>query len=122
MTVHDLKTWPEFFEAITSGAKTFELRRDDRNYAVGDLLVLREWNQESGDYTGRTFGVGVTYVLRGPEAVRFGLAPGFCVLGITARRGTFREASQRGTVEQISTTAAIVAGIAHPRASDPRFP
>ena len=35
-TTHDLKTWPEFFDAILDGRKTFEVRDTrDRDFAVG---------------------------------------------------------------------------------------
>ena len=44
MREHDLKTWSPFYAAVASGAKTFELRKDDRNYSVGDVLLLREWD------------------------------------------------------------------------------
>lgn len=45
MPVHYLKIYPEYFEAVISGQKTVELRReDDRQFAVGDVLVLREWD------------------------------------------------------------------------------
>jgi hypothetical protein len=40
---HELKCWPEYFHAIRSGRKKFELRKDDRGFAIGDLLVLREF-------------------------------------------------------------------------------
>lgn len=40
---HELKTWPEFFRAVQSGAKPFEVRKDDRPYAVGDVLQLLEF-------------------------------------------------------------------------------
>ena len=60
---HELKIWPEFFQPIISGEKTFELRRDDRGYRAGDTLLLREW--KSCRYTGRTSRVLITYILGG---------------------------------------------------------
>lgn len=65
MTTHVLKTWPEYFEAVRSGRKRFEYRRDDRGFAEGDVLVLREYNPETGLYSGRKLFLAVTYVLRG---------------------------------------------------------
>lgn len=50
MKTHDLKILPEYFEAVTSGMKTFELRKDDRGFATGDHVVLWEWD---GEYTHR---------------------------------------------------------------------
>lgn len=41
---HDLKSWPGSFDAVASGAKKHEIRKADRPFAVGDDLVLREWN------------------------------------------------------------------------------
>jgi len=60
--VHALKTWPEYFEAVYEGGKTFEIRRNDRNYKVGDTLVLREWEPKTEKYTGRRLELIVTYV------------------------------------------------------------
>lgn len=76
---HCLKTWPEFFEAIRNGSKTFEVRRNDRDFKVGDILRLQEYHPESGFYTGREWVVFVTYVLSGGH---FGIAADFCVLAI----------------------------------------
>lgn len=39
---HELKTDAKVFEAVKLGEKTFEIRKDDRAYAVGDLLILRK--------------------------------------------------------------------------------
>lgn len=47
----EVKCLPEYFEAARVGIKPWELRYDDRNYAVGDLLIMREW--KDGKYTGR---------------------------------------------------------------------
>ena len=67
MKIHELKILPQYFEKVLDGSKTFELRKDDRGYEVGDILILKEFNvgledhtdgepiviQEAG-YTGRT--------------------------------------------------------------------
>ncbi len=58
------KIWPEYFEKIQSGEKTFELRLADWECNPGDTLVLREWDPNSGEYTGRTLEKEVTYVIK----------------------------------------------------------
>lgn len=70
MRTHTLKTWPSFFEAVRDGRKGFELRKNDRDFAVGDLLVLREFeppsnNYRDGSYTGRSLTAVVTYITHG---------------------------------------------------------
>lgn len=42
--VHELKVAAPYFDALVSGAKTFEVRRNDRGYQRGDVLRLREWH------------------------------------------------------------------------------
>ncbi len=84
--IHDLKIWPEFFDDLLVGFKPFELRKDDRPYAVGDTLRLREWNPDSQRYTGRCADRNVTYLLRHRPgagcAANFGLSPGYVILGV----------------------------------------
>jgi len=41
--VEELKVWPEYFNAIKSGSKAFEVRRNDRDFRQGVVLKLREW-------------------------------------------------------------------------------
>ena len=60
--VHDLKTWPPFFDALVKGTKTFEIRENDRGFATGDTLILREWDNELQVYTGREVRRVVTYM------------------------------------------------------------
>lgn len=77
---HELRTWPEHFAAVAAGTKRFEVRRDDRDFAVGDTLRLAEWDPVEATYTGRTVTTEVTYVLRDADVL--GVQPGFVVLSI----------------------------------------
>lgn len=57
---HELKILPEYFEAVTGGRKRFEIRKNDRDYKVGDRLYLREWNADG--FTGDSYKAEVTYI------------------------------------------------------------
>lgn len=76
--IHDLKILPEYFEAVINNKKTFEIRKDDRNYKVGDCINLQEYNKEIG-YTGESVVVRVLYKLNGGS---YGLEKGYCILSI----------------------------------------
>jgi hypothetical protein len=80
---HELKIYPRFFEAVMSGDKTFELRRNDRDYKVGDILLLEEFEDEiCGSYTGRNLSVTISYILKEEEGKGWiGLLPGYCCIG-----------------------------------------
>ena len=56
------KVWPEYFQLIKDGKKTYELRLADWECNEGDILVLQEWNPKTNDYTGRELKKEVTYV------------------------------------------------------------
>lgn len=60
---HTIKCIPPYFDHIESGLKTFELRRNDRDYQVGDTLRLVEYRPDWNNYTGRELRRRVTYVL-----------------------------------------------------------
>lgn len=80
MSFHDLKTWPEPFEAVWIGAKTYEIRENDRNFGWGDLLLLREWAQGcEPEYSGRSVLVRVAYMTPGGK---WGLPENLCVMGL----------------------------------------
>lgn len=64
MQTHELKTLPPFFDAILEGRKTFEIRKDDRDFHVGDILHLREWTPAFEYITGRELFKRVTYITR----------------------------------------------------------
>lgn len=77
--VHELKTHPEYFQAARDKAKRFELRKNDRDFQVGDILKLMEWDPEASCYTGRSDYYRITYILTGGV---FGLPDDLCVLSI----------------------------------------
>jgi hypothetical protein len=76
--IHDLKIWPAQFSPMRAGTKLFELRWNDRDYQVGDVLHLREWNPDTRQYTSDSVRMVVTYVLQG----EFGLQPNQCVMSL----------------------------------------
>lgn len=78
---HELKTRPPFFRDVQDGIKTFEYRKNDRGFKVGDTLILREWLPKTGDYTGTTVTRKITYMVEGGQ---FGIPEGYCILGIGA--------------------------------------
>lgn len=59
---HDIKVWPDYFEAIRTHRKPWEVRENDRGYREGDTLILREWDPKSRSYTGRALKARVGYV------------------------------------------------------------
>ncbi len=62
MAIIKKKIWPEYFDAVASGKKKYELRLNDFDVKEGDTLILEEWNPETKEYTGRRVEKKVTYV------------------------------------------------------------
>lgn len=86
MTRHELKTWPPYFQLVVEGIKRFEIRNDDRQFNVGDILCLKEFEPDrtwaahpNGVFTGRHIDVKVDYVLRDYHAVK----KGFVVMSVS---------------------------------------
>lgn len=77
MSEHNLKTIQPFFNDVLHGRKTFEVRKYDRNFSVGDTLTLEEFDPFEG-YTGQAIVREITYMLDSPEYCK----PGYVVLGI----------------------------------------
>lgn len=75
----ELKCWPVYYDAIECDEKPFDLRLNDRNYRVGDVLLLRRYDNEHGIYTGKEMYKEITYILEQWE----GLQPGYVILGLS---------------------------------------
>ena len=86
-TAHSLKTDPVVFQAVLDGLKTYEIRKNDRGYAVDDMLVLRETVSTGAEmaagapleYTGRTIAAKVSHMLEGPV---YGLTEGWVIMSL----------------------------------------
>ncbi|HAU4884244.1 TPA: DUF3850 domain-containing protein [Aeromonas hydrophila] len=75
---HELKIKPEYFAAVFFGEKTFEIRNNtDRNFQVGDTLLLKAWD---GEFTGDFVEKVVSCI------TDFEQKPGYVVLGLVNRR------------------------------------
>lgn len=86
VTVHVLKTRAPYYEAVVSGAKPFDVRRDDRGFQRGDRVRLVETEYVSVPgiaaewcASGRESEYEITYVLTGGQ---LGIEPGYVVLGL----------------------------------------
>lgn len=71
---HKLKILPKYFNDVRSGIKTFEIRKNDRNFQVGDFLLLKEYENEK--FTGNIIGAEVTYI------TNYEQKDGYVVMGI----------------------------------------
>lgn len=60
---HELKTWSEYYQEVEKGTKTFEIRKNDRDFTVGDILILKEYDPVRETYTGKSINMEVTYIL-----------------------------------------------------------
>lgn len=80
--VHDLKCWVGFFQDVLDERKPFEVREDDRNYKVGDVLHLREWSPDDKVYTGRDCRRTVSYI------TSYGQSQGYVVMGLARSENT----------------------------------
>ena len=74
--IHELKIDRDYFISIVQGKKTFEVRKNDRDFQLGDLLALNE--TYDGKYTGDAVLAVVKYILDTPEYCK----DGFVIMGI----------------------------------------
>lgn len=77
---HSIRLAKTYFNDVASGKKSFELRKNDREYKVGDMLEMLEF--ADGRNTGRIIQAEVVYMLEGYT----GLEDGYCILGISVKK------------------------------------
>jgi hypothetical protein len=83
MKTHELKIQEMFYFPIKKRLKTFEIRYNDRDYEVGDILNLNVIDSDF-NYTGDKISVRVNYIMDGGK---FGVEMGYIVMGISKING-----------------------------------
>ena len=86
-TEHKLKTLPAYWDAVERGEKTFEVRRDDRGFQKGDVVVLQKYeigygyfpDPSQGKFSWLELRFTVGWILTGGQ---FGIEPGYVVFGL----------------------------------------
>ena len=75
----ELQIWPQYFEEVLSGNKTFEVReKRDRDFRVGNILLLMCWDPVTKKYDGRSVTKVISYMLDDPSFC----LPGHVIMGI----------------------------------------
>ena len=82
---HELKCHPVPFQRIDAGIKRHEIRKTDRDFQLGDILHLREWDpsldlmSSEKKYTGNEIYVRALYI---SMPGTWGLPIDICVMSI----------------------------------------
>lgn len=73
--IHELKLKAPFFQDLWAGLKDFEVRKNDRNFKVGDRLKLIEIEVEKPRYIYKD----IKYILFGGQ---YGIDKEYVILGL----------------------------------------
>lgn len=76
--IHNLKISSQYYDAVERGYKPFEIRKDDRGYRVGDVLIMKEVTAAPSR---EPIEAEIQYILR-YEDFPDGLKEGYCILGL----------------------------------------
>lgn len=76
---HRLKTIQPYFDRVKIGDKTAEFRLNDRDFQVGDILILEEYDPKTSSYSSHSIKAKVSHVLREFK----GIESGYCMLSLT---------------------------------------
>lgn len=93
---HELKTHSEYFDKIWNREKLFEVRNDDRDFEVGEVLRLREYDPFSQNFSTREIYANISYKLDGGQ---FGIEKGYCVLSLVNLKNCILQMPEMSPVE-----------------------
>lgn len=79
--IHELKCDPKYFRRVFDAQKNFEVRKNDRDFQIGDTIRLREYDRDAKEYTNRELFFKISYILSHFDYPD-GLKDDYCVLGL----------------------------------------
>jgi hypothetical protein len=82
-TEHEIKIHTVYYNRVLEGVKPFEIREDDRDYQVGDILLMREFDPERGEYISHSAPIRALVTYKST----FQQKDGWCVLGTKILEG-----------------------------------
>ncbi|WP_018592603.1 ASCH/PUA domain-containing protein [Terrisporobacter glycolicus] len=88
MRIHELKILPKYFERVIKGEKTFEIRKNDRDFQTGDEIELKEFDNIRNEFSGRCVFGRISYILNSGE---YGLKQGYCVFSFKINKVAMEE-------------------------------
>jgi hypothetical protein len=83
--IQHLKSWPRYFDAILAGTKKHDIRKMDRRFEIGDIIMLEEFDPKTSNYTGRKLKAKITWISSSDEPCSIAedaLSSDFCVLSL----------------------------------------
>lgn len=97
--IHELKTHSEYYQQVIKGNKTFEVRKNDRGFKLGDTLKLIEVNEKTLKPTGATAIYQITYIFQGGN---YGVSPEYVILAIRPGIGNIADVEDMSGAAQVS--------------------
>jgi len=86
MSEYNVKSWTAFFQALKRGEKKHDMRDlVDRQYRVGDILNLQEYDPFTGHYSGDEMRMKITYITSRETPCAFSSAAldrDYCILSL----------------------------------------
>lgn len=64
MKTHELKLIEPYFTEVMDGRKRAEIRQNDRDFQLHDILILREYDQEKKQYGQRNLHCYISHILK----------------------------------------------------------
>ena len=80
ITIHKLKILPQYAELHLMNKKNWELRKNDRNFKIGDKIDFQIIDRPNSFLGKGFYRRDIDYVFEGGE---YGLEKGYCILSIS---------------------------------------